>query len=98
MEECGKRKGQTDSDDFDAVVGDVLLLFRVIVKVLQLALLSKVMNTPAALTDGWEGAQIFDRLLCRGIEGAKEHGDDGDEARRGKSLYLTVTRQVRVTW
>lgn len=58
-----------------------------IVKVLQLALLSKVMNTAAALTNGWKGAQIFDRLLCRCIEGANEHGGDGDDGRDEVKAY-----------
>ena len=59
-----------------------------IVKVLQLALLSKVMNAPAALSNGWKGAQIFDRLLCRCIESANEHGDDeGDDERHEVKAY-----------
>ena len=87
VKERGKGKGRQTPDDLDAVVGDVLLLFRVIVKVLQLALFSKIMNTPAALANGWKDAQIFDRLLCRCIEGANEHGDDeGDGKRRGRKL------------
>jgi len=51
----------------------------VIVEVLQLALLSEVMNTPTALTDGWKGAQVLDCLLCRRIGGANEHSDGEDD-------------------
>jgi len=54
---------KTDSDDIDAVIGDDFLLLGMIVEVLEFALLGEVVNTPTALANGWEGAEVLDRLL-----------------------------------
>ena len=55
----------TDSDNPDAIIGDVFLLFGMIVEVLEFALLGEVVNTSAAFSDGRESPQVFDRLFCR---------------------------------
>ncbi len=75
---------KTDSDDIDAVIGDDVLLLGMIVEVLEFALLGEVMNAPTALANGWEGAEVLDRLLSRRAPSANEH-DDG--IRQNAKLY-----------
>jgi hypothetical protein len=60
-----KRSHSTDPDDPDAIIGDDFLLFWVIVEVLQLSLLGEVVDAPAALANGREGAEVLDHLFPR---------------------------------
>lgn len=60
---CVATGGRRDLDNPNAIVGDISLFFRMIIKVLQFVLLSKVMDTPTTLTDGRKSAQVFDQLL-----------------------------------
>ena len=46
----------TDSNNPDAIIGDVFLLFGMIVEVLEFALLGEVINTSAAFSDIRESA------------------------------------------
>jgi hypothetical protein len=55
-EEGWGEERSTDSDNPDAIIGDVFLLFRMIVEVLKFALLSEVMHTTTSLSNGGEGA------------------------------------------
>jgi hypothetical protein len=51
-----KGAGLTDSNNSDAIIGDVVLLLGMIVEVLQFSLLGEVMNTSTALSNGRKGA------------------------------------------
>ena len=51
-----------DLYDPDAIVHNIFLFLGVIFEILEFALLSKVVNAATSFANGYEGAQIFDRL------------------------------------